>query len=267
MSTVLLARDGLVARYLAHELASAGLIDAIVTESGRAARERKLQREAARTPWWRMPVFVFDLAALAVYGSLWSRVLRRKLRGHPAAAGYPAEVERHEVDDANDAGCIAVLRTLRPDVLLVLGTSILKTEVLSLPERAALNVHGGIVPAYRNVHSEVWAVLNDDTSRIGTSILHLDEGIDSGAVALQDTVQPGQGKGGHDSFFELRWRNVELSVRLARKALELEREGALPKTPQPAEGTSGFYRTPGVTELLRLAYRSRRLPASSSSRS
>lgn len=267
MRTVLLARDGLVARYLAHELVSAGLVDAIVTESGSDARQRKLQREISRTPWWRTPAFVFDLAALAVYGSLWSRVLQRRLAGHPAAAGYPDGVELHAVEDANDAECVEVLRTLEPDVLLVLGTSILKADVLSIPTRAALNVHGGIVPEYRNVHSEVWAVLNDDASRIGTSILHLDEGIDSGAVALQETVQLTRSGTGDVSFFELRWRNVELAARLARTALEREREGSLPKTPQPTDRTSGFYRTPGLGELIRLAYRSRRLPASSSSRS
>lgn len=280
MRTVLLARDGLVARYLAHELvggaASAGssprptsdyspedhtrLVDAIVVETGREARRRKLRREWRRTPWWRTPLLVVDLMALAVYGRMWSRALRRHLDGHPALKGWPEGVPVVHVDDANDQECLDRLRALAPDAMIVLGTSILKPAVLEIPARVALNVHGGIVPGYRNVHSEVWAVLNDDAGSVGTSILHLDEGIDSGAIALQETVPAAE------RFFELRWQNVVLAARLAREALERHRDGRLAKTGQDA-ASAGFHPTPGASELVRLAYRCLRRSASSSSRS
>ena len=157
-------------------------------------------------------------------------------------------VPRSSFDDANGADCVARLRELEPDVLVVLGTSILEPPVLSIARRASLNVHGGIVPAYRNVHSDVWAVLNRDERSVGTSILHLDEGIDSGAVALASRVEHA------DGFFDLRWRNLQLSASLLTKALERARDGELPREPQRASG-SGFWPTPGAGALLRLLLR------------
>jgi hypothetical protein len=248
VSTVFLCRDGAAARYLAHELAQRGLVDAIVAETGRAARQRKLRRELDRTRWWRLPFLALDLAALAVYGRLWSRALDRRLAGHPAASGYPEGIPLWSFDDANGADCVARLRESAPDVLVVFGTSILRAPVLSIAKRTSLNVHGGLVPAYRNVHSEVWAVLAGDERSAGTSILHLDEGIDSGAVALAGRVQHAEG------FFDLRWRNLELSAALLVEALEREREGTLAREPQGAS-ESGFWPTPGLGALVRLLFR------------
>lgn len=248
MRTVFLCRDGAAARHLAHALAGRGLVDAIVVETGGEARRRKLRRELDRTPWWRLPLLALDLAALALYGRLWARALAGRLTGHPAATGWPEDLPRWSFDDANGPDCVDRLRELAPDVLVVLGTSILRPPVLSIAERASLNVHGGIVPAYRNVHSEVWAVLNRDERSAGTSILHLDEGIDSGAVALSRCVEHA------DGFFDLRWRNLELSAALLVEALERERDGTLPREPQQAAG-SGFWPTPGAGALLRLLFR------------
>jgi len=248
VTTVLLCRDGPVARYVAHEISDR--LDGIVVESGRRARRSKLLREWRRTPWWRVPLLALDFVALAVYGRLWGRYIARALQGHPAASGYPVGVPVRYVDDANAQECVSALERLGPDVLLVLGTSILKADVLSIPGRFALNIHGGIVPRYRNVHSEVWAVLEDDAAHIGTTILHLGEGIDSGAVALQERIT---GPGG---FFALRWRNVQLAARLAGEALARCEKGDLPRRPQD-DSDAGFYPTPGARALLRLWWRSR----------
>ncbi|MDX1495290.1 MAG: formyltransferase family protein [Longimicrobiales bacterium] len=247
MKVVFLCRDGLVARYVAHEVHAEHPLEAVVVESGRDARRRKMKRTLRKTPWWRMPLLAADLAALAVYGRRWKRELRGRLEGHPASHGYPEGVPRYDVDDANEPASVERLRSLESDVLLVLGTAILGSEVLGLPRDAALNIHGGIVPAYRNVHSEAWAVLNREPHEVGTSILHLDEGIDSGAVALQRRVEADDDPG----LFELRWRNVELAAALAREALRLQSQGTLPREPQ-GDADAGFYPTPGARELWRL---------------
>jgi len=247
VSVVFLCRDGLAARYIAHRLAEEDLIDAIVIEAGAAARKRKLHREWGRTPWWRVPALAIDLLALTIYGRRSARDLRWRLAGSPALSAYPEAIPTHRVDDANEAECVATLSDLAPDVLVVLGTSILKPGILAIPTRAALNIHGGVVPEYRNVHSELWAVLNGDAVNVGTTIIHLDEGIDSGAIALQERVAEAQG------FFDLRWRNLRLSADLIVRALRLESQGVLPRQKQP-ESAAGFYRTPGVAELLRLAF-------------
>ena len=51
-----------------------------------------------------------------------------------------------------------------------------------------LNIHGGIVPNYRNVHGQFWSYYNKDYSNMGSSILHLTKGIDNGNVALMSNL-------------------------------------------------------------------------------
>ncbi len=98
MKVVFLCRDGAVARYIAHELHADALVDAIVVESGRIARRRKLRRAWTRTPWWRSPVFVLDLLALAIYGKLWGRFVTRAMRVHPGRDVFPQDVPVRRVD-------------------------------------------------------------------------------------------------------------------------------------------------------------------------
>lgn len=246
MSVAFLCREGPVARYIAHALHARGRLDVIVVERGRGARRRKLEREWARTAWWRAPLFALDLVALAAYGRLWARHVATEMKLDPALAGFPVGIPVHVVEDANDAGCLRVLTEAEPDVLVVLGTSILGPPILDVPKEVALNIHGGIVPRYRNVHSEVWAVLDDDLDNVGTSILHLGEGIDRGAIALQGRVK------GARTFLALRWLNVELSARLICDALDRHEAGTLPREAQDST-QAGFYRTPGFRDLLRLS--------------
>ena len=61
--------------------------------------------------------------------------------------------------------------------------------MLSIAKRYTLNIHGGIVPKYRNVHSEFWAISKNDFKNIGTSIIHLDPGIDTGDIAIQEILE------------------------------------------------------------------------------
>lgn len=145
---------------------------------------------------------------------------------------------------------MALLTALKPDICLVLGTGILRGPTLRLGSRYILNIHGGIVPAYRNVHSEFWAVLRNDLGNIGPSVIHLDEGIDSGAVALQQrlAVRPGE------SLFSIRYRNAQLAVDAALEALEAAAGGPLPAEPQDT-AKRGFYRTPGFADLARMGTR------------
>lgn len=252
MRVVLLCRQGAAGRLIAHRMHEAGRLDAIVFEGGRAARQRKLSRSLRRTPWWALPRLGFDLVALSLYGRAWKAALLERLRAHPGYA-KPPPVPILGFDDANESACVDALRDLAPDVLVVYGTSILREPVLGVAN-TSLNIHGGIVPQYRNVHSEVWAVMNGAPEDIGTSILHLDLGIDSGAVALQRRIEPAGG------FFELRWRNLELSAELIVEALQQLDAGALRAERQDEDEGVGFYPTPGWRELWAVRRWSRRNP-------
>lgn len=247
MSVVFLCRDSIPAIFIAHALSRDARLDAIVIEEGRAARRRKLRRLGRATPIWRLPVTLLDILSIALYSRRTTRHLRSRLLEPRGLAGYPADVPVDRFDDANDDACVERLTQLAPDVLIVLGTSILREPLLSLPRRHLLNIHGGIVPHYRNVHSDFWAWHNQDLKHIGTSIIHLDAGIDTGDLALQDTiaVQP------DDTLMTVKHKNLELAGRLATEAVKQALDGTLPKHKQD-RSSQGYYRTPGLADFLRL---------------
>ncbi|MCE2398468.1 MAG: hypothetical protein J4F34_05400 [Gemmatimonadetes bacterium] len=120
----------------------------------------------------------------------------------------------------------------------------LRGETLRVAGRYLLNIHSGIVPAYRNVHSEFWAIRRSDFGNVGVSIIHLDEGIDSGPVALQRRLTVGPG----ESIFSVRYRNSLLAVEAALEALDAAASGPLPATPQDASKRE-FHRTPTLADL------------------
>lgn len=249
MTVALLVRDSPTARLLAHRVADAHELLAVVVESGRDARRAKLARELRRGLPWRLPLTILDVLAVATYQRLWSRFHAQRAQEEVSPRGWP-DTTITQVNDVNNPTSVALLTRLRPDVCLVLGTGILRGPALSLGCRYTLNIHGGIVPMYRNVHSDFWAVLRNDFGNIGVTIIHLDEGIDSGAIALQRRLLADPA----ESLFSIRYRNARLSVETAMDALAVAADGQLPAQHQDTT-KRGFFRTPGFIELVRMATR------------
>ena len=249
MTVALLVRNSPAARLLAHRVAESHELLAVVVESGHDARRGKLRRELRRGLPWLLPLTILDLAALAVYQWSWSRYRVRRDVAVAVPQAWPASTITH-VDDVNDEAGVALLTRLKPEICLVFGTGILRGRTLRLGSRYVLNIHGGIVPAYRNVHSEFWCVLRNDLGNLGTSIIHLDEGIDSGAVALQRRLMVDP----DESLFSIRYRNARLAIETALEALAIAARGPLPTEPQdPAK--RGFFRTPRLVDLMRMSAR------------
>lgn len=243
---VLLCRDGAEAQFLAAALHREGRLDAIIVERGGPARRRKLRRMLGERSLLVRLGRLADAAAVLVYSRVVQWWLRWRVLAPAGVSGYPDGVPRWAVDDANEPDCVARLRALAPSTLVVLGTAILRDDVLSLPIDHILNVHGGVVPEYRNVHSDVWALLRGDPSGLGTSLLHLDAGIDTGDVALIGRIDARSGWG----ILRVKRANLELAATLLTAALQRLDDDTLPR--QPQQGEARFYPTPGVPQVLRL---------------
>jgi folate-dependent phosphoribosylglycinamide formyltransferase PurN len=247
--TIFLCRDGADQRHLANALADAGRLDAIVVEGRGNARRGKLGRVLGRARWWQLPARLLDVAILVAYGT-WSE---RALASGLGVNGYPKGVRRIEVGHANDPASIDALRDLDADVLVVLGTSILNDDVLASPRRYALNIHGGALPDYRGVYSDFWALANDRPDRLGSVVFHLDPGIDTGEIALEEMLDVSRSA----TLHEIKVANARLRARLALRALDLAEAGDLPRAPQPAEGGRNW-RAPTGSQLLRGLWHIRR---------
>ena len=240
--TVLLCRDGADQRHLATALAAAGRIDAVVIETRGDARRRKLERVFRRARWWQVPGRVLDVAVLVVYGNWCQKALVTGLDANT----YPDGLPRFEVENPNDPESVEILRRLDPDVLLVLGTSILRPEVLAIPKREALNIHGGGLPDFRGVYSDFWALVTDRPDRVGSVIFHLDPGIDTGEIAVEEMLELGRST----SLRDLKVANARLGAKLAAQALDQIQAGTLPRIAQPAAGARNWGSPTGL-QLIR----------------
>ena len=76
-----------------------------------------------------------------------------------------------------------VIKKFNPDMMFVFGASILKGHILSLlPQGRFINLHLGLSPYYRGSGTNFWPFVNKELEYVGSTILHLDEGIDTGDI-------------------------------------------------------------------------------------
>jgi methionyl-tRNA formyltransferase len=249
MKAVFACRDGEGGRFIATRLVRQGLVEGLVIESGKKARAAKWQRMKKRIRPWTLPVAALDIASLLIYTRVCERALRDFVCRQEDICGYPAALSQCRTDDINDPDCLAFLRQQNTDVLLTYGTAILRDEALGIASRGVLNLHGGIVPYYRNVHCDFWAFRKGDTAKIGCSVLHLDAGIDSGDVALRRSIDYAPG----DSLRAVKKKLLLVAADLAAESLLLAAQDHLPRKPQESS-TASFCPTPGFSDLLSIVH-------------
>jgi len=85
--------------------------------------------------------------------------------------------------EANSPYVYEVIKNFKPDILIVFGSSIIKEPLISLlPVGHIINLHLGISPYYRGSGTNFWPFVNDELEYLGSTILHLDAGIDTGDI-------------------------------------------------------------------------------------
>jgi methionyl-tRNA formyltransferase len=90
----------------------------------------------------------------------------------------------------NDEATLALLRGLRPSVVVVHGTRVIAPHVLRGLPCPVVNLHAGITPGYRGVHGGYWALVEGRAELAGATVHVVDEGIDTGPVLAQATFAP-----------------------------------------------------------------------------
>jgi methionyl-tRNA formyltransferase len=125
--------------------------------------------------------------------------------------------------NVNDAAVIAELASFAPDLFVVAGFSTILTEpVFSLPKLGTINLHAGRLPKYRGGSPLNWQLINGE-QEIGTSVLQVDAGIDTGAV-LAEAAFP---LGDRDTIADLHERANTLFPELVLKCVAGLEDGTL----------------------------------------
>jgi methionyl-tRNA formyltransferase len=126
---------------------------------------------------------------------------------------------------------IETLKQLAPEIIVVAAYGrILPPAILNLPEYGCINVHASLLPKYRGAAPLHWSVINGE-KETGITIMRMDEGMDTGAIILQEAMPILEG----DNVGTVHDRMAALGARLLLKALSLTDKGALAGTPQTGE--------------------------------
>jgi len=94
------------------------------------------------------------------------------------------------IQSVNDHPIVDIINELKPDIICINGTRIIKEKTLTKLPSKPINIHVGITPKYRGVHGGYWAKFNNDPHLFGTTLHYVDKGIDSGQIIDQIVVQP-----------------------------------------------------------------------------
>jgi len=127
-----------------------------------------------------------------------------------------------------DRQAIEEIRALRPDVMVVMAYGqILPRGVLEIPEIACLNLHASLLPRWRGA-APIQAAIAAGDGEIGITVMYMDEGLDTGDILLQRTIDilPADTGGAlHD-------RLAEVAPETLLESLDLLAKGKAPRTPQ-----------------------------------
>lgn len=86
-----------------------------------------------------------------------------------------------------DSAFIEDLKSLKPDLQIVVAFRMLPESVWSLPPKGSFNLHASLLPQYRGAAPINWAIINGETET-GVSTFFLKHEIDTGNIILQKKV-------------------------------------------------------------------------------
>jgi methionyl-tRNA formyltransferase len=133
-----------------------------------------------------------------------------------------------------DDSAAETFRAHNADAAVVIAYGlILPKPILEAPRLGCFNVHASLLPRWRGAAPINRAIMAGDTET-GVTIMKMDEGLDTGAMALADRVPIGADMTAGELHDVLSPQGAELMLR----AIAAAEKGALALTPQPPTGVT-----------------------------
>ena len=134
----------------------------------------------------------------------------------------------------NNAEFRAQLEAIAPDAIVVVAYGrILPKWMLDLPRHGCINLHASLLPKYRGAAPIQWAVAMGDAYTGNTTML-LEEGLDTGPILLQQTIEIGPEQTAAELFDVLAKAGAPLVV----ETLAALAGGSVTPKPQSEEGAT-----------------------------
>lgn len=155
----------------------------------------------------------------------------RSVRGLAAEHGIP-----YITSDINLPENVARVREIAPDFILSFYyRNMIRNEVLDLPSRGALNLHGSWLPKYRGRVPVNWAVINGETET-GATLHYMVEKPDAGDIVDREKVPILF----TDTAFDVFNKVTEAAVAVISRSWPRLSNGTAPRIPMDLKAGSYF---------------------------
>ncbi|MBQ9890250.1 MAG: methionyl-tRNA formyltransferase [Firmicutes bacterium] len=150
-----------------------------------------------------------------------------------------------------NAELLARLEQAAPDFIVVAAYGkILPKEILELPKYGCVNIHASLLPAYRGAAPIHRAVI-DGCERTGVTIMQMEEGMDTGGMYAQESVEIGE-----KTTAQLHEELAELGARMIVETLPKIADGSCTAVPQDEDLASYapmVFKEEGVIDFTKTA--------------
>lgn len=139
-------------------------------------------------------------------------------------------------DDINHPMWVAKIRELAPEIIFSFYyRDMVKQELLDIPAKGCLNLHGSLLPAYRGRCPVNWVLINGE-SETGVTLHYMTAQADAGDIVAQQKVAIALDDTAPSLFNKL----IGATAELLAETLPQIKASTAPRTPQPAEGASYY---------------------------
>ncbi len=150
------------------------------------------------------------------------------------------------VPSVNSEECLEELRKQNPKVVGVVNTRIISGKTLKATEADFINIHAGITPGYRGWHGAYWALVRKDLAHCGVTVHKIDEGIDTGGILYQDTIDITD----RDNYYTYPYLQLVKGLPLYKRAIEDMLNGDETFGSELATNEDGLYYHPTIWEYI-----------------
>jgi methionyl-tRNA formyltransferase len=146
--------------------------------------------------------------------------IKKAMQGTAVRILQPARIK--------DQQAIEQIRALKPDVIVVMAYGqILPRDVLEIPEIACLNLHASLLPRWRGA-APIQAAIAAGDQGTGITVMYMDEGLDTGDILLQRTIDIRS----DDTGGSLHDRLAQIAPDALLESLQMLAKGIAPRIPQ-----------------------------------
>ncbi|MFY0604300.1 MAG: hypothetical protein JXQ93_10140 [Flavobacteriaceae bacterium] len=126
-----------------------------------------------------------------------------------------------KVSKLNNDETLNLIKKLGIKYLVNCGAGIFRKKIIDIPGLIILNAHAGKLPSYKNMNVVEWAICNED--KVTGTIHQIDEGIDSGAVWLEEEID----LVGKNTLLEAREHAFDQVIKMMGKVIVMKEEGKI----------------------------------------